>query len=182
MNSTTVLTDHWVLDKEYSNKAEASYVSEIMMDTINSKIKERERSLNEKQTVVENKSDKMFFQLPDFNLSTTPNYKNYMSKSQNWIGHIIEIRESEFDAKLADKNNSNTHEIAIFELKEVSEGDLELLKIGAVFYWSIGYAVLNGQITKQSLIRFKRSIDLTESEFDHIVDKANDLRRDLNWD
>lgn len=65
------------------------------------------------------------------------------------------IYENSFEAKLVDKNDDSTFEIAEFDFDEISNGDLKLLKVGAIFYWSVGYASQNGQITKQSLLRFK---------------------------
>lgn len=85
-------------------------------------------------------------------------------------------------AKLEDKYDPTTYEIAEFEVAEVSEDDISLLKLGAIFYWFVGYVNQDGQVFKQSLVRFKRIVDFTESEIDFIADEANELNNTLIWD
>jgi len=59
-----------------------------------------------------------------------------------------------------------TFEMGRFDLREVSEEDRSLLVEGAVFYWSIGYSRINGQVQKQSNIRFQRLIPLDDDFID----------------
>jgi len=92
------------------------------------------------------------------------------------------LSDTEFTAKLIDKNDQTTFEVAQFDMDEISKGDMELIKLGAISYWSVGFANQNGQISKQSLIRFKRSVALSISEFDYITDQASELSEKIHWD
>jgi len=177
--------DHWILDTEYTNPNDESKEKRIVLDSINSLVeKNKELKYSEKGNTKFIDSDEEHFidKIPNINLRKTPFYKNYISKAQNWIGYVLSIDEDSFYAKLEDKNEPTTTETASFDKEEVSNGDLDLLKVGASFYWSVGYANQNGQVTKQSLIRFKRAINITEEEFEEIAEKADKLHDDLNWD
>jgi hypothetical protein len=58
-----------------------------------------------------------------------------------------------------------------------------LVSKGAGFYWSLGYVNDNGQVKKDSFIRFQRIKPWDEDELNEIADKANLLRNHLdNWE
>jgi hypothetical protein len=77
---------------------------------------------------------------------------------QQWQGIVMEIREDEFVARLSDLTNpANSEEEATFDVREVSESDLELLECGAIFYLSIGYETsIAGQKKRVAQFRFRR--------------------------
>jgi uncharacterized protein YoaH (UPF0181 family) len=100
---------------------------------------------------------------------------DYFLSIQKWKGVITSISDETFEARLEDLINSDTYEIGEFELKEVSPGDLELFKMGAAFYWSVGYANNHNQREKKSIIRFQRLPSWTEDELDKASDRRNDL-------
>lgn len=104
-------------------------------------------------------------------------YSTYFQSLQEWLGHVIEIDKENnlFIAKLQDLSAPGTYETAEFEIRDIPEGDLDLFKIGAAFYWSLGYNYNRSQKTKQSSIRFQRLNDWTEEEYDNAIDNANDL-------
>jgi hypothetical protein len=108
--------------------------------------------------------------------------KRYFLKTQRWIGHVIEVTGKIFKAKLEDLNQPGTYEIGEFETNDISTEDYELFKIGSVFYWSVGLANYNGQIVKQSLLRFQRVNNWTETDYDNCSDRASDLMKNLNWE
>lgn len=107
--------------------------------------------------------------------------KNYVSEYESWIGHIVSLDEKKFNAKLFNNLDEDTYEIAEFEIKEVSKEDLEFLKVGAIFYWSVGREFENGQISKKTYLRFRRSIPLESVEFDIIYDESNNLLESFEW-
>lgn len=108
---------------------------------------------------------------------------DYSVNTQIWIGYIDELYEDSFTAKLYDKADSTTYEIAEFSIQEdVSDGDKELLKVGAIFYWSLVSANKNGQVKKESFIRFKRSIPVKVQEFDSLLDQADKLNDNIIWE
>lgn len=184
MQNITNIKDNWILDFEYSGAVENAKDIQIMLDSIKNLVdKNLELREDLKDTDVFNFDENQDINyVPKINLNPHPDYKNYISKSQNWIGHVLSVNGDSFFAKLEDKNNPTTYETATFEIDEVSNGDLKLLKVGALFYWSVGYANQSGQVLKQSLLRFKRAVNITDDEFEEIAGKVDELYNDLNWD
>ncbi|TSJ34916.1 hypothetical protein FO440_24055 [Mucilaginibacter corticis] len=109
-------------------------------------------------------------------------YREYYKEAQNWVGHIIELKEDSFVAKLEDLHHPATYEIASFDFNDVSPEDKKLIGLGNVFYWSVGYAVRNSQVIKESFIRFQRLPSWTVAQFDTIADNARSLSNSLKWD
>lgn len=107
--------------------------------------------------------------------------RSYFTNSHKWLGLVVSINEKTFQAKLEDSSNQGTHEYGEFEKSDVSKEDLELLTVGAVFYWSVGKEYRNGQITKESIIRFQRLPNWSVKEHDEAVDKARLLSNRLKW-
>ncbi|MGB5942508.1 MAG: hypothetical protein WBG71_06460 [Leeuwenhoekiella sp.] len=94
------------------------------------------------------------------------NVKTYYKKVQNWRGVVLGIFEESFEARLEDLTNFGTDEIVELDLEEISPADYDLLEIGALFYWSVGRFMENGQIVNRSDIRFQRLITLDESDIE----------------
>jgi hypothetical protein len=108
--------------------------------------------------------------------------KSYFTGAQKWIGHVTSISKHTFKAQLNDLNNPTTYEVGEFELNEIPPQDMELLSLGAAFYWSVGQANMNGQVEKKSLIRFQRMKPWSVTDYDNALDKADLLFNELNWD
>lgn len=101
---------------------------------------------------------------------------------QRWEGTIIEILKDSFVARLVDKSPDSATEEAEFPLDEVSRDDLPLIKEGALFYWTIGYRdSINGQRTRISEIRFRRTPTWTASELTRARGRARRLLDLLGW-
>ncbi|GEM_PF-5989341 len=98
----------------------------------------------------------------------------FPNRMQRWKGQVIEIQEKTFKAKLDDLTNLGTYEIGIFDLRDVSD-ELELVRIGAVFYFSIGYDLNKGQIQKVSILRFQRIKPINLDIVNHVADNVADL-------
>lgn len=95
-------------------------------------------------------------------------------------GVIIEIRKDEFDARLVDLDGEEGDLDATFDLEELSRGDVHLLRVGAVFYWTIGY--LDDHVGRRSLVsdlRFRRLPGEDPKEVDKAETEADQIRRDL---
>jgi hypothetical protein len=187
MEQETTLKDNPILDADlFSNETERSMETNILLEGIYSKMKLLNIEIaNPKEKEVNSTpgNESISIKPPQYdNTLKISRSKNYFKKSQNWIGYILDLYEDCFFAKLEDKNNPSTHETATFDNAEVSKEDLDLLKIGAIFYWSVGYDIQNGQVRKQSFIRFKRAVGITVDEFDEICDEKNELIKDINWD
>lgn len=74
--------------------------------------------------------------------------------------------EKTFIAKLFDLNIGGTYEMGEFDNEDVSPDDVLLLSTGAIFYWSVGHYMENGQSVKRSDIRFQRLITLDEDDIE----------------
>ena len=119
---------------------------------------------------------------PKIRVESTANMKNYWGKTQNWIGIVHEIHDDSFTARLEDRIETGTYEVAEFDTEEVSLDDRKLISEGAIFYWSVGFENRNGQISKQSLIRFKRTVSLSVEDSDSATDRATDFENEITWE
>jgi hypothetical protein len=130
-----------------------------------------ERNKNEGTVLADPYLSYSEFVIPKLSQITVSN-KNYFRNAQRWIGHVISIDGETFSAKLEDLKSLSTYEIAEFENKEVPEDDIELIGIGNVFYWSVGYNVKNGTVQKVSILKFQR---LPILDADEIEEKVKSL-------
>lgn len=178
MDNSTLQKDNYSFFTNYTDDSFPSSYDELVLEEIRYPVKERVSLLSNFETCNSGKTEKI--ELPMFKRAKSS--LNYICQSLNWIGHVIEVRDDTFTAKLINTDENTTYEIAEFDKKDVSNCDLHLLNIGAVFYWSIGYANNYGQIMKQSFIRFKRSVNLSSHEFESIMDDVDKLKEGLLWE
>ncbi len=76
---------------------------------------------------------------------------------KKWRGVVLKIYEDCILCRLVDQDGNSPDEEAEILLSEISDEDLQLIDIGAVFYWSIGYQISpSGTRTRSSIIRFRR--------------------------
>jgi len=76
---------------------------------------------------------------------------------QKWRGVVLEVSDEYFLARLVDMESPAPDEEAEILKREISDEDLQLIELGAVFYWNIGYQVdPSGQRKRASVIRFRR--------------------------
>jgi hypothetical protein len=108
-------------------------------------------------------------------------YSNFYTQTQSWVGTIINIEDDGFEAKLEDRKKAGTYEIADFQFDEISKEDKPLINVGAVFYWSVGYANDRGQVKKESIIRFQRLPQWTPQEIDIAVDRSKSTDIYSEW-
>jgi hypothetical protein len=107
---------------------------------------------------------------------------DFFSGTQRWLCHIESFDKKSIFAKLTDLITPGTQETAEFDIEEVSLEDRALIKIGAGFYWSVGLASEKGQISKKSLIRFQRLIELTEDDYNEAMDRYNSVHKNIQWE
>ena|SRR2546430_6947733 len=99
---------------------------------------------------------------------------------QKFEAVVVEVLEDSFIARFEDSSRGGIEEEAEIAFEEVSESDFPLLRPGAVFYWSIGYERKSfGQITRVSLIRFRRLPPLTEEELEGAQIRASLLNASM---
>ncbi len=99
-----------------------------------------------------------------------------------WEGVVTRVAGESFFAKLTSISSDDPDEEAEFALAEISAGDLPLLRVGAVFYWNIGYHdAAGGQRTRGSIIRFRRLPTWTKREIENARRRAAEIRDYLGW-
>jgi hypothetical protein len=97
---------------------------------------------------------------------------------EQWEGTVLSIGPGDFTARLRSINSPDEpEEQASFELEIVPDADRDLFKIGAVFYWSVGYQKKpNGQKSLMSEIRFRRLAAWTSSDAERARRTADTFR------
>lgn len=178
MDNSTLQKDNHFIFTNYTNDILSLPYDELILEELRFPIKKRVSLLSSFETSNSGKTEKI--ELPLF--KRTKSNLNYICQSLNWVGHVLEVRDDTFTAKLINTDENTTYEIAEFDKKDISNCDLHLLNVGAVFYWSIGYANYYGQIIKQSFIRFKRSVKLSCQEFETIMHDVDNLKEGIMWE
>jgi hypothetical protein len=106
--------------------------------------------------------------VPDFRLVPEPvKSGDRFRLLQKFEAVVVERLEDSFIARFSDPSRDGIEEEAEIAFGEISESDLPLVQPGAVFYWSIGYERKSfGQVSRVSLIRFRRLPPLTDEEIE----------------
>ncbi len=101
---------------------------------------------------------------------------------QKWKGIVKCISEDTFVAQVADLISSVPDEEAEFSLSDIQNDDKELLSVGAVFYWCIGYVYSrSNQVTRASFLRFQRLPLYSQDSVTVAVQKAKDIQAGITW-
>lgn len=112
--------------------------------------------------------------LPPVRLPPVRLYPERFHDLQKFEGTVLTVSSDSFMARLQDKTNQLPEEEAEFPLEEVMPGDRELVEVGAVFYWTIGYErKVYGQQSRSSVIRFRRIPSWSTQEIEDAKDSAN---------
>ena len=183
-----VLTDNSLLSEQYNE----------IVGFLDDKIKIRNFDFNDNSEIVDFSSqtipsnlniidyqnDYSEFEINRFlrreNKVNNNNFSLY--SSQKWFGNVNEISGSSFFAKLEDLTNGGTNEYAEFDIIDISNEDIPLLKIGACFYCSVGYSSENGQVSKKSLLRFQRISSFTNEETNDALERGRHLSENIKWE
>ena len=100
---------------------------------------------------------------------------------QKWEGIVLDVLRESFTARLIDLTLEGSDEEAEFALDEIDEGDKDLLKPGAVFYWNIGYSDSPSGRARVSIIRFRRLPVWRSEELQRAKRDAERLSGLLEW-
>ena len=126
--------------------------------------------------------DEVTFEVPNINTSIKLDNRNYSKASYTWICYVTSIQQEIFTARVDDlRTSEKTYEEAEFEINDLDDEEIKMLKIGSVFYWSVGYEFRNGTKKKESFIRFKRLPTFNQTQIDSALDLSAELFNDLNW-
>ena len=99
---------------------------------------------------------------------------------QKWHGHVLEVREDTFVARLTPTAGEGPEQEAELYVEEVAADDRWLIEPGAVFYWSIGYLDRPSGRLRVSILRFRRLPAWTYRELSSARQRANEFKNLFN--
>ena len=109
---------------------------------------------------------------------TPGNRQSQFHALEKWEGRVTELGDTWFRAALFGLPDHTVEDSAVFDIEEVNEADVSMLRPGAVFYWSIGYLEQpSGQRYRSSLIRFRRLPAWTTQDRARAEQRAVELRK-----
>ncbi len=99
---------------------------------------------------------------------------------QKWRGYVISVSNATFLARLTTVSGEGRDQEAEIYLKAVDPEDQDFVEPGAFFYWSIGYATVNGSQRKKSVLRFRRLPIWRDAEGELAQKEAEKVRQILS--
>jgi hypothetical protein len=123
------------------------------------------------------------FEPPIIEYSPVEIHVNRMISLQKWHGYVLSVLDNSIWVRLIDLTNNGPDEETEISLEEITEEDWDLIKPGAIFYWSIGYLDLySGQRLRTSVIRFQRMPAWRDEEIRAAHKEAEELQNSINWE
>jgi hypothetical protein len=187
MENYTDVIGNWVLSESISeikgNEASDDFLLSKVNKEISLKAKEIEnRSLSENDEKVEIDLHSLPLYIPEtLNVNKISASLNHTYMTQRWVGHVIEIKDKKFKARLEDLTQPGTSEIGVFDIQDAFD-EKDMIKLGAIFYFSVGYEVSRGQYSKQKFLRFQRLSEWTVTDYDNAIDRAARIDSNLKWE
>lgn len=80
----------------------------------------------------------------------------FFNALQKWEGVVTEVRQDTFLSRLVPMVGEGSDQEAEIYVEEIDQEDRELIELGAVFYWTIGYLDRPSGRMRASAIRFRR--------------------------
>ena len=102
-----------------------------------------------------------------------PSTKNSFSYEFKWEGIVREITEESIVAHLIESSTNEEDEL-IFPLCKIPADDKDLVEIGALFNFYVGYSNINGTNKNLDIIKFRRKT-FDSKDIDDILDAMNDI-------
>jgi hypothetical protein len=187
MENYTDVIGNWVLSENITEIKGNEASDEFLLSKVNKEIalKANEiesKSLSENEEKVEIDLHSLPLYIPEaLNVNKISASLNHTYMTQRWVGHVIDIKDKKFKARLEDLTQPGTYEIGVFDIEDTFD-EKEMIKLGAIFYFSVGYDVSRGQYSKQRLIRFQRLSEWTVVDFDNAIDRAARIDSNLKWE
>jgi len=101
---------------------------------------------------------------------------NKFTVLQEWEGVVADLTEGGFTATLIDQTvNRSQDEVAEFPLSEVSDDDSDLVVVGALFRWTIGFVHDGGSKQRVSQLVFRRLPQWTKRDMERADARAAEL-------
>lgn len=102
--------------------------------------------------------------------------REYFNALQKWEGFVTEIEDEVFRSRLVPIIGQGDEQEAEIYISEVTEEDRSMIKVGSVFYWSIGYLERPSGRLRASIIRFRRLPKWTAKEIDEASKRVKNLK------
>lgn len=118
-------------------------------------------------------------QFPLFPVFHQPSREHFKT-IQKWEGLVIEVRKDTFLAKLVKILGEGLDQEAEIYIEEVEQEDHNLIKPGAMFYWTIGYLDRPSGRLRASIIRFRRLSLWSKLELESAEAKMKELKELLD--
>ncbi len=132
--------------------------------------------------IVRTKTMSVEGQLPTFRPRRYEKPSDRFIPLQKWEGVVLEVEPDIFRARLVDLTCPNPPEEVELPRGEVSDSDVDLLRPGGLFYWTIGYLDDRfGQRQRTSRIRFRRLPPWTADELESARREAELLAECIGW-
>ena len=172
------LTTETSLLKQNSEKMPAEKIDNYLF-TLSGQ--ETEYKVLDSDSKYENIAEPDLAQKPVYIFKAEPLFERSIAL-QKWQGIVTEIYEDRFLAKLINLTDEGYDEEADFSFDEITHGDLNQIKEGAVFYWTIGYQYSRtGQKTRMSHIRFRRLPVWSDEEIRNSRSEGLGIANEIGW-
>ena len=102
---------------------------------------------------------------------------------QEWEGYVTAVKGNTFTARLTDltANATIAEEEADFPIDDIVEEDRELLAVGRVFRWAVGYLLMGGTKWRVSQIVFRR-LRWTKEDLAKAEEEGRELAAKIKWE
>ncbi|QTA80828.1 Uncharacterized protein dnl_31410 [Desulfonema limicola] len=161
--------------EQYKKKMPDEIIRSYLDEDTEKQLSESDYSISDNSPLIEHKKAPVFF------LESKPLGERAVSL-QKWRGIVTDVCKEYFLAKLINLTDMGYDEQAEIFFSEITDEDIELIKPGAVFYWSIGYNHSStGQRRKFSDIRFRRLPDWSSKEIELARIKAKAVKDYIGW-
>jgi len=105
---------------------------------------------------------------PTYIVPETP-AEYYFETLQQWEGTVTDLSDDQFVAVLRSLSGDIPDKRVTIDCEEVSAPDQQLVRPGAVFYWTIGYRIeFHGKKSSVSTIKFRRLPNWTRREIERL--------------
>ena len=104
-----------------------------------------------------------------------PQITEFFRAIQKWEGYVLDVGTEVFRARLVRIVGEGPDQEAEIYIEEVDPDDRELLKPGAVFYWTLGYLDRPSGRRREAILRFRRLLHWTKAEKDATRQEAKNL-------
>jgi len=158
-------------------------ISELNEEQILSYFHQAGQETESKERVAMETTGSGEFKAPIIYISKKDSPHSYSVALQKWQGYVIKLLDNALLVRLIDLTRKGPDEETIIPLEEISLDDYDLIKIGVIFYWSIGYLTKsNGQRTRFSEIRFQRLPSWKRDEINAAKREAMKLKKIIRWE